>query len=101
MTVGGQQQARNLGQWLRNRYVDQFAFLPDAYRVSLERRGTCGIADSLTQFSTRLLAQSVCNVCKRIGALAGLKQILLDACACEWILLTAGETSFDGYNIFG
>lgn len=35
LTVLGQEQARSLGQWLRERYVDQFSFLPDAYRVTI------------------------------------------------------------------
>lgn len=34
LTYGGQEQARNLGQWLRHRYVEQLSFLPEGYRVS-------------------------------------------------------------------
>ena len=46
LTVGGQEQARNLGQWLRGRYVDHLAFLPEGYTVSLEPPSACGIAQA-------------------------------------------------------
>ena len=33
LTRPGQQQAYDLGAWLRQRYVDQLGFLPPAYEV--------------------------------------------------------------------
>ena len=34
LTWVGQQQSRELGKWLRQRYVQQIPFLPDDYRAS-------------------------------------------------------------------
>jgi len=34
LTLEGQQQARDLGDWLRQRYVHHLSFLPHAYSVS-------------------------------------------------------------------
>ncbi len=33
LTKPGQRQARELGSWLRQRYIDKFGFLPPDYRV--------------------------------------------------------------------
>ncbi len=37
LTLSGQRQARELGAWLRHRYVDSTGFLPADYQVRLGR----------------------------------------------------------------
>ena len=47
LTTGGQLQARDLGAWLRQRYVEQAKILPSEYQVRKLLLSLLNTADSL------------------------------------------------------
>ena len=43
LTRHGQMQSRNLGKWMRDRYISDLGFIPDSFQVSFKMASDLGL----------------------------------------------------------